>query len=377
MLFKRENPLMPLDVTSSKTFSYVLIGLVALSLLVGSLALLLKNNAPPPSPEASHIEKEARLKKGISALKSLKGNTLALIKLEGEINSDSSGGNFMEAGSGAPAVRDALDAAAKDDKVKGVLLLINSPGGTVGMSQELNAAVKRVRANKPIVATLLDVAASGGYYTACATDKIVTNKGTLTASIGVIMQAMNLQKLMEEKLGVKSITIKSGKFKDLLNPYRKTNTAEVALLQTIINDSYNDFLNTVLEGRLRSLKSDAEKARRRKLITAVADGRVVTGNQAVATGLADEIGDAYHAKDVLQQLVNERFKYDASTELELVPYESDEDFLQSFFHLPFGEVSQHLNVASILQQLGQGAPSPETVLPLTMRYANQPLWLYQ
>ena len=368
---------MPLDVTSSKTFSYVLIGLVALSLLVGSLALLLKNNAPPPSPEASHIEKEARLKKGISALKSLKGNTLALIKLEGEINSDSSGGNFMEAGSGAPAVRDALDAAAKDDKVKGVLLLINSPGGTVGMSQELNAAVKRVRANKPIVATLLDVAASGGYYTACATDKIVTNKGTLTASIGVIMQAMNLQKLMEEKLGVKSITIKSGKFKDLLNPYRKTNTAEVALLQTIINDSYNDFLNTVLEGRLRSLKSDAEKARRRKLITAVADGRVVTGNQAVATGLADEIGDAYHAKDVLQQLVNERFKYDASTELELVPYESDEDFLQSFFHLPFGEVSQHLNVASILQQLGQGAPSPETVLPLTMRYANQPLWLYQ
>jgi protease-4 len=367
---------MPLDVTSSKTFSLVLIGLVALSLLVGSLALLLKNNAAPPSPEASHIEKEARLKKGISALKSLKGDTLALIKLEGEINSDSSGGNFMESGSGAPAVRDALDAAAKDDKVKGVLLLINSPGGTVGMSQELNAAVKRVRANKPIVATLLDVAASGGYYTACATDKIVTNEGTLTASIGVIMQAMNLQKLMEEKLGVKSITIKSGKFKDLLNPYRKTNPAEVALLQTIINDSYNDFFHTVLEGRLRNLKTEAEKERRRQLITRIADGRVVTGNQAVAAGLADEIGDAYHAKDVLQQLVNERFKYDASTELELVPYESDEDFLQSFFHLPFGEASQHLDLASMLQGLGQSSP-PESALPLTMRYANQPLWLYQ
>ena len=367
---------MPLDVTSSKTFSLVLIGLVALSLLVGSLALVLKNNAAPPSPEASHIEKEARLKKGLSALKSLKGDTLALIKLEGEINSDSSGGNFMESGSGAPAVRDALDAAAKDDKVKGVLLLINSPGGTVGMSQELNAAVKRVRANKPIVATLLDVAASGGYYTACATDKIVTNKGTLTASIGVIMQAMNLQKLMEEKLGVKSITIKSGKFKDLLNPYRKTNPAEVALLQTIINDSYNDFFHTVLEGRLRNLKTEAEKERRRQLITRIADGRVVTGNQAIAAGLADEIGDAYHAKGVLQQLVNERFKYDASTELELVPYESDEDFLQSFFHLPFGEASQHLDLASVLQGLGQSSP-PESALPLTMRYANQPLWLYQ
>lgn len=368
---------MPLDVTSSKTFSLVLIGLVALSLLVGSLALVLKNNAAPPSPEASHIEKEARLKKGLSALKSLKGDTLALIKLEGEINSDSSGGNFMESGSGAPAVRDALDAAAKDDKVKGVLLLINSPGGTVGMSQELNAAVKRVRAKKPIVATLLDVAASGGYYTACATDKIVTNKGTLTASIGVIMQAMNLQKLMEEKLGVKSITIKSGKFKDLLNPYRKTNPAELALLQNIINDSYNDFFHTVLEGRLRNLKTESEKERRRQLITRIADGRVVTGNQAIAAGLADEIGDAYHAKNVLQQLVNERFKYDASTELELVPYESDEDFLHSFFHLPFGEASQHLDLASVLQGLGQGAPSPEAALPLTMRYANQPLWLYQ
>jgi protease-4 len=367
---------MPLDVNASKTFSYVLIGLVTLSLLVGSIGLVMKNNPPSPTPEATHIEKEARLKKGITALKSLKGNTLALIKLEGEINSDSSGGSFMESGSGATAVRDALDAAAQDDKVKGVLLLINSPGGTVGMSQELNAAVKRVRANKPIVATLLDVAASGGYYTACATDKIVTNKGTLTASIGVIMQAMNFQQLMEQKLGVKSVTIKSGKFKDLLNPYRKTNPAEVALLQTIINDSYKDFLNTVLDGRLRNIKDEGQKARRRKLITAVADGRVVTGNQAVAAGLADEIGDAYHAKDVLQQLVNERFKYDASTELELVPYESDEDFLKSFFHLPFGEASQHLNLASVLQGLGQSSP-PESALPLTMRYANQPLWLYQ
>jgi protease-4 len=367
---------MSLDLQSSKTFSYVLIGMVALSLLVGSIGLLVKNSTPEPSAEATHIEKDAQLKKGIGALKALKGNTLALIKLEGEINSDSSGGGFMEASSGATAVRDALDAAAQDDKVKGVLLLINSPGGTVGMSQELNAAVKRVRANKPIVATLLDVAASGGYYTACAADKIVTNKGTLTASIGVIMQAMNFQKLMEEKLGVKSVTIKSGKFKDLLNPYRKTNSAELALLQTIIDDSYRDFLNTVLDGRLRNIKDESEKARRRRQITAVADGRVVTGNQAVAVGLADEIGDAYHAKDVLQQLVNERFTYDASTELELVPYESDEDFLKGFFHLPFGEASQHLNLASVLQGLGQSRP-PESALPLTIRYANQPLWLYQ
>jgi protease-4 len=190
------------------------------------------------------------------------------------------------------------------------------------------------------------------------------------------MQSMNFQKLMEEKLGVKSVTIKSGKFKDLLNPYRKTSSAEVALLQSIINDSYRDFLNTVLDGRLRNLKDDAEKARRRKLITAVADGRVVTGNQAVAVGLADEIGDAYYAKDVLQQLVNERFKYDASTEFELVPYESDADFLKSFFKLPFGEASQHLDLAGVLQGLGQSTP-PESALPLTMRYANQPLWLYQ
>ena len=371
---------MPLDVQSSKTFSYVLIGLVALSVLVGSIGLILKNNAPAPSPEAVHLgrdaERDARFKTGMGSLKVLKSNTLALIKLEGEINSDSSGGGFMGSEGGAIAVREALDAAAKDEKVKGVLLLINSPGGTVGMSQELNAAVKRVRANKPIVATLLDVAASGGYYTACATDKIITNKGTLTASIGVIMQSLNFQQLMEQKLGVKSVTIKSGKFKDLLNPYRKTNSAEIALLQTIINESYQDFLNTVLDGRLRNLKTDTEKAHRRKQIIAIADGRIVTGNQAVAVGLADEVGDAYYAKDVLQRLVNERFKLDTSTEFALVPYESTEDFIKGFFHLPFGEASQLLNLEGVLRQLGK-APTPEESLPLTIRYAKQPLWLYQ
>jgi protease-4 len=368
---------MPLELEKSKSFSLALIALIVLSLLLGTVGVWMKSteNAVPPLKSATAAQKMT------ATLKKINGNQLALIKLEGEINSFDEGGGFMSESSPSQAVREALDAAAVDDAVKGVLLLINSPGGTVGMSQELNSAVKRVRANKPIVATLLDVAASGGYYTAVAADKIVANKGTLTASIGVIMQSLNVQDLMNKKLGVKSITIKSGKYKDLLNPYRATNSGELALLQSIIDDSYRDFLNTVLDGRLRLLENEAEKANRRAKIVAVADGRVVTGNQALKSGLVDELGDWYYAKTVLQELVNERFQLDKATEMPLVAYEAESDFLGRLLHLPFGEASLGLELKRLVPYFSPSFVPPsgtvDASLPLTVRYANQPLWLHQ
>ncbi len=363
---------MPLELEKSKPFTLVLLGLIVLSLLLGSIGLWMKNSPSSTMPNASTTPQN----KMTATLKKISGNQLALIKLEGEINSFDKGGGLMSESSPAQAVREALDVAATDDAVKGVLLLINSPGGTVGMSQELNSAVKRVRANKPIVASLLDVAASGGYYTAVAADKIVANKGTLTASIGVIMQSLNVQELMTKKLGVKSITIKSGQYKDLLNPYRSTNAGELALLQSIIDDSYRDFLNTVLDGRLRPLENEAEKDARRAKIVAVADGRVVTGNQALKAGLVDELGDWYYAKTVLQGLVNERFNLDKATEMPLVPYEAESDFLGRLIHLPFGEASLGMDLRHLLPYL-KASDTVEASLPLSVRYANQPLWLHQ
>ncbi|XVJ51171.1 MAG: signal peptide peptidase SppA [Vampirovibrio sp.] len=368
--------MMALELQNSKTFSWVLLGLITVTLILGSLSLVLKSIHPSETEATTDISQNYFPNNLKAFPKKVTGEHLALIKLEGEIQSTPDSGGFMSDHNGAIAVREALDLAAMDDRIKGVLLMINSPGGTVGMSQELNAAIKRVRANKPIVASFLDVAASGGYYAACATDRIVSNKGTLTGSIGVIMQSMNLQDLMERKLGVKSITIKSGRFKDLLNPYRKTSSAELALLQRIIDDSYRDFLATVLEGRLRTLNTADEKAKRQARITAIADGRILTGNQALNAGLVDEIGDAYYAKTVLQGLVNERFRLDSSTEMDLAPYEVDNDFLRDFLHLPLGEASQRLDLKSLVHLLNPQIQNDQH-LPLTARYPNQPLWLFQ
>jgi protease IV len=367
-----------MELQQSRTFSYVFIGLIALSLVVGGIVAAIKSNAPAKEPTSTAAAQATEA--GKKAARALKGDHIALIHLEGEISSDTEGGGFIEDESHALRARKALDEVADDDKAKGVILLINSPGGTVGMSQELNAAVKRVRAKKPIVASLLDVAASGGYYTACATDRIITNPGTLTASIGVIMQTLNMQQLFNEKLGITSTTITSGKFKDILNPYRKTRPDEVALLQAIIDDSYGDFLNAVLDGRLRHVKGEAAKAERAARIKAVADGRVVTGNQAVAAGLADEVGDLETAKAAVQKLINAKFGYSDKTKLPLEEFEGNEAVFE-FMGIPLGSLQQlplgWLQAVALLKQGASVQASPLAAAPMAVRYANQPLWLYQ
>jgi protease IV len=363
-----------MELQRSKTFSYVFIGLVAVSLLIGGGVALLKSR----QTEAQALEGGASFvsgENGKKVLGALKQDHIALIRLEGAISSDAEGSGFISEESNAIAVRNALDAAAEDEKVQGVVLLINSPGGTVGMSQELNAAVKRVREKKPIVSSLLDVAASGGYYTACATDKIVTNPGALTASIGVIMQTLNMQELFNEKLGITSTTIKSGKFKDILNPYRQTRPDEVELLQTIINDSYDDFINAVLDGRLRGIKDESVREARASKIRAVADGRIVTGNQAVAVGLADELGDLQDAKRVAERLIIERNKLPEDTTFPMQEYDDNE----GVFHLlglpSFSGAVEWATNFTLLPHSQQALLQANT--PFSARFANQPLWIYE
>ncbi|MDH5563575.1 MAG: signal peptide peptidase SppA [Nitrospirota bacterium] len=179
-----------------------------------------------------------------------------------------------------------LKAFADDPLVKAIVVRIDSPGGGVAPSQEIYNAVKRVRKeqNKTVVASMGTVAASGGYYIAVATDRILANPGTLTGSIGVIMQMANFQDLLE-KIGVKSVVIKTGKFKDLGSPFRPMVEEERQLLESVMNDTLSQFVEAVAEGRSLEVAE----------VEQLADGRVFTGRQAKSVLLIDEIGDLQDA----------------------------------------------------------------------------------
>ena len=179
-----------------------------------------------------------------------------------------------------------LKTFADDPLVKAIVIRIDSPGGGVAPSQEIYNAVKRVRRenNKTVVASMGTVAASGGYYIAVATDRILANPGTLTGSIGVIMQMANFQELLE-KIGVKSVVVKTGKFKDLGSPFRPMVEEERQLLESVMNDTLSQFIEAVADGRSMDTAE----------VEQLADGRVFTGRQARSVLLIDEIGDLQDA----------------------------------------------------------------------------------
>jgi protease IV len=171
--------------------------------------------------------------------------------------------------------------------VRAVVVRINSPGGVVGPTQELVRAVQRLReAGKPVVASLGAVAASGGYYVAVAADSIYANPGTLTGSIGVIMQMANLENLMK-KVGVEYVVIKAGQYKDMGNVSRPMTPEERRVLQALLDDVHRQFIDAVAEGR----KLD------RSRVVSFADGRVFSGAQAKTLGMVDELGGLEEALD--------------------------------------------------------------------------------
>ena len=176
-------------------------------------------------------------------------------------------------------------------QVKAVVIRINSPGGVVGPTQELHQALMRVReAGKPVVASLGSVAASGGYYTAVAADRIFANPGTLTGSIGVIMQMANVENLFK-KVGVEYIVVKAGQYKDLGNFSRPMTPEEKRVLQTLLDDVHAQFIDAVALGR----KLD------RAEVVKFADGRVFSGVQARDLKMVDTLGS-------LEDAVNEAAK---------------------------------------------------------------------
>lgn len=189
-------------------------------------------------------------------------------------------------------INEQLEDFEKDSDIKGVIVRIDSPGGSVGPSQEIYEQIATLRKKKKVVASMASVAASGGYYVAAAADKIVANPGTLTGSIGVIMEFINYQDLMKWAK-MKPETIKSGKFKDIGNSAREMKPEERALLEVMLRDVHDQFKGDILKGRPSLTKEKLDE---------IADGRILTGAQAKKVGLVDELGSMQRAVKLLAKL---------------------------------------------------------------------------
>ncbi|MEB3330112.1 MAG: signal peptide peptidase SppA [Candidatus Sericytochromatia bacterium] len=206
---------------------------------------------------------------------------IAVITVDGMILEEEGGGGFGGGGNASARQMLRLLGRLRRDPPKALILRINSPGGSAAASQAIHDEILRLKRDKrvKVVAVMGDVCASGGYMIAAAADRIVANPATLTGSIGVIMHLANYEGLMG-KVGVRSVTIKAGRLKDMGAPDRLMTREERRILQSIVDDSYALFLEAVATGRGWPV------ARVRPL----AEGRIYTGRQAKAVGLVDELG---------------------------------------------------------------------------------------
>jgi len=207
------------------------------------------------------------------------GNRVALVELEGVILD-------------GDAVIRQLREHEESPSVRAVVMRINSPGGVVAPTQEIVRGVERLRrAGKPVVASLGSVAASGGYYVAIATDRIFASPGTLTGSIGVVMQMANVEGLLK-RVGVDYVVVKAGRYKDIGNFSRTMTPEERQILQALLDDIYTQFVTAVAEGR----KLD------RDTVLRLADGRIYSGRQALALRMVDELGGLEDAVEAAGRL---------------------------------------------------------------------------
>ncbi len=184
-----------------------------------------------------------------------------------------------------------LDKYRNDKSIKAVVVRIESPGGSLAASQEIYEAIKRVAKEKPVIASMGDVAASGGYYVACGANKIVANPGTITGSIGVRMELVQIGELLTWAK-IQHETLKSGKFKDIGSPDRPLTLEERELLEKLLVEMHGQFKKTVSESR--DIKLDK--------LNEIADGRVFTGEQAKELGLVDELGGLFDAVQIAGKL---------------------------------------------------------------------------
>lgn len=203
---------------------------------------------------------------------------VALIRIEGPILS-------------SERVVEEIKRHVKDRSIKAIVMRINSPGGGVVPSQEIYDEVKRAAQKKPVVVSMGAIAASGAYYIASPASKIIANPGTVTGSIGVIMEVPNIEELMQ-KVGIKTEVIKSGEYKDMVSVFRGIRPKERKILQGVMDNVHKQFITAISESREMALDE----------VIKIADGRIFTGQQAVNAGLVDELGSLEHAIRVAAEM---------------------------------------------------------------------------
>ncbi len=214
---------------------------------------------------------------------------IGLLYVAGVIHTGRSSRGFMgDQTSGSDTLVSMIEKAGEDPSIRAIVIRVNSPGGSPAGSQEIYRAIMRVRDEygKPVIISMGDVAASGGYYISAAGDTIFADPATLTGSIGVIMGLLNYSGLMK-KVGLESVTLKSVEFKDIGSPYRQMKPEEKAILQSAIDDLHQQFVTDVAAGRKMKLED----------VLKIADGRVFTGEQAKRFKLVDRMGGLREALD--------------------------------------------------------------------------------
>jgi protease-4 len=274
---------------------------------------------------------------------------IAVITVDGIITSheaDQAGNNMVD------VIKAQLDEAKKDHQVKAAILKVDSPGGEVMASDEINRAIRKFQEGKdgkPIICSMGSLAASGGYYISCPCRWIVADRLTLTGSIGVIMETINYRGLMD-KIGVEPYVFKSGKYKDMLSGMRSTNEippGEHAMVQGLIDETFDQFKQVVADGRDSAHeKNNSEGQPLASDWKDYADGRVLSGDQALKLGLVDELGD-------FDAAVNRAKKIAGISEANLIEYHETYD-ISNFLRL-FGQ-SEQTHVGDVKLDLGFDAP---------------------
>jgi protease-4 len=261
-------------------------------------------------------------------------DTIAVIPIEGVITMGRAGG--LSRGGSVDDLVAAIDSLTERKDVKAIVLKINSPGGSVGAVQAVYEALQRFRKDgRPVVSTFGDIAASGGYYVACAGDRIVAHPGTLTGSIGVVMETPNVTGLMQ-KVGFSMNTITSGAMKDAGSPFRPMTADERAYFKSLIDDAYGQFFDAVKNGR--HLTPEALKP--------LADGRVFSGQMALKAKLVDQLGGTKEAIDIATELAGLKGKKPRVIEQKDKP--SLDRLLQLFSRSPVSDLAAMAQTGPLL-----------------------------
>ncbi|WP_194975181.1 signal peptide peptidase SppA [Aquiflexum lacus] len=261
----------------------------------------------------------------------LSKNRIAVIVAEGDIMSGEMDGTI-----GSDKFKEEIKKARLNKDIKAIVLRINSPGGSALASEVIWRELEEAKKEKPLIASMGEVAASGGYYIAAGADTIVAQPNTITGSIGIFALWFNAQGLLNNKLGITTDVVKTGEFSDFLSPTRKVSEMEKAIFQGQVEEGYDIFLSRVAEGRNKS-KEDIMK---------VASGRVWTGNQARQNGLVDVLGSL---EDAIQIAAN---KAQVSDDFRIVYYPQEKPWFERFL----GQFSNDVQVFYQKQKLGSLYP---------------------